>query len=145
VGTPRTRLPATLLRRLHFWFTTYKGAVNAELFIDLLKNMMMEGRSKPVHLVVGGLPAHKKLNVREYIASTHGKLTMHVLPGYAPDLNSDELVWSHVVRSGVAGNPLRAGEKLELRIEQPLHDVQKNRRLVRSFFGTPSVACISDC
>jgi hypothetical protein len=40
---------------------------------------------------------------------------------------------------------LRAGEKLELRIEQQLHDVQRNRRLVRSFFGTPSVAYISDC
>jgi len=127
-----------------FWFATYQGALNAELFIVLLKKLM-KGRSKPVHLVVDGLPAHKKANVREYIASTHGKLSMHVLPGYAPDLNPDELVWSHVKRTGVARNPLRAGEKLELRIEQQLHDVQKNRRLVRSFFGTPSVAYISDC
>ena len=127
-----------------FWFATYQGALNAELFIALLKKMM-KGRSKPVHLVVDGLPAHKKLNVREYIASTQGKLTMHVLPGYAPDLNPDELVWSHVKRTGVARNPLRAGEKLDLRIEQQLHDVQRNRRLVRSFFGTPSVAYISDC
>jgi transposase len=127
-----------------FWFATYQGALNAELFIELLKKMM-KGRAKPVHLVVDGLPAHKKLNVREYIASTQGKLTMHVLPGYAPDLNPDELVWSHVKRTGVARNPLRAGEKLDLRIEQQLHDVQRNRRLVRSFFGTPSVAYISDC
>jgi transposase len=127
-----------------FWFATYQGALNAELFIELLKKMM-KGRAKPVHLVVDGLPAHKKLNVREYIASTQGKLTMHVLPGYAPDLNPDELVWSHVKRTGVARNPLRAGEKLDLRIEKQLHDVQRNRRLVRSFFGTPSVAYISDC
>jgi len=34
---------------------------------------------------------------------------------------------------------------LELRIEKQLHDVQRNRRLVRSFFGTPSVAYILDC
>src|SRR5664279_4984168 len=127
-----------------FWFATFQGALNAELFIELLKKMM-KGRAKPVHLVVDGLPAHKKLSVREYIASTQGKLTMHVLPGYAPDLNPDELVWSHVKRTGVARNPLRAGEKLELRIEKQLHDVQRNRRLVRSFFGTPSVAYISDC
>lgn len=127
-----------------FWFATYQGALNAELFIELLKKLM-KGRSKPVHLVVDGLPAHKKANVREYIASTQGKLSMHVLPGYAPDLNPDELVWSHVKRTGVARNPLRAGEKLELRIEKQLHDVQKNRRLVRSFFGSPSVAYISDC
>src|SRR5450432_1033141 len=42
-----------------FWFATYKGALSAELFIELLKKMM-KGRSKPVHLVVDGLPAHKK-------------------------------------------------------------------------------------
>ena len=67
-----------------FWFATYQGALNAELFIELLQKLM-KGRSKPVHLVVDGLPAHKKANVREYIASTQGKLSMHVLPGYAPE------------------------------------------------------------
>ncbi|NDZ17531.1 IS630 family transposase [Variovorax sp. WS11] len=127
-----------------FWFATYQGALNAELFIELLKKMM-KGRSKPVHLVVDGLPAHKKANVREYIESTQGKLSMHILPGYAPDLNPDELVWSHVKRTGVARNPLRAGEKLEIRIDQQLRSMQKNRRLVRSFFEAPSVAYISDC
>jgi transposase len=127
-----------------FWFATYQGALNAELFIELLKKMM-KGRTKPVHLVVDGLPAHKKANVREYIESTKGKLTMHILPGYAPDLNPDELVWSHVKRTGVARNPLRAGEKLEIRIDEQLRKMQKDRRLVRSFFETPSVAYISDC
>jgi len=127
-----------------FWFATYQGALNAELFIELLKRMM-KGRKNPVHLVVDGLPAHKKLNVRQYIESTNGKLTMHVLPGYAPDLNPDELVWSYVKRTGVARNPLRAGEKLEIRIDGQLREMRKNRRLIRSFFGTPSVAYISDC
>ncbi|RWA51641.1 hypothetical protein AU476_21430 [Cupriavidus sp. UYMSc13B] len=116
-----------------FWFATYKGALTAELFIELLKKMM-KGRNRPVHLIVDGLPAHKKVNVREYIESTKGKLTMHVLPGYAPDLNPDELVWSHLKRTGVARNPLRAGEKLEIRVEQQLRGLQKKRSLIRSFF-----------
>jgi transposase len=127
-----------------FWFATYQGGLNAELFIELLKKMM-KGRSKPVHLVADGLPAHKKANVREYIESTNGKLSMHILPGYAPDLNPDELVWSHIKRTGVARNPLRAGEKLEIRIDQQLRATKKNRALVRSFFKAPSVAYISDC
>jgi transposase len=126
-----------------FWFAIYPGALNAELFIELLKKMM-KGRSKPVHLVVDGLAAHKKANVREYIESTKCKLTMHILPGYAPDLNPDELVWSYVKRTGVARNPLRAGEKLEIRIDEQLRKVKEDRRLVRSFFKTPSVAYISD-
>lgn len=126
-----------------FWFATYQGALDAEKFIELLKKMM-KGRRRAVHLIVDGLPAHKKANVRQYIESTHGMLSMHILPGYAPDLNPDELVWSHVKRTGVARNPLRAGEKLQIRVDQQLHDVKKNRRLVRSFFKAPSVAYISD-
>ena len=46
------------------------------------------------NLVIDSLPAHKKAIVREYVASTHGKLTLHFLPGYAPDLNPDEVVGS---------------------------------------------------
>jgi transposase len=74
-----------------FWFCTYAGALNAELFVVLLRKMMRH-RKRPVHLVLDGLPAHKKACVREYVASTKGRLTLHFLPGYAPDLNRDELV-----------------------------------------------------
>ena len=126
-----------------FWFCTYSGALKAELFVELLKQMM-KSRRQPVHLVVDGLPAHKKACVKEYIATTNGRLTMHFLPGYAPDLNPDELVWSHVKRIGTARRPLRKGEKLREKIEQQLATLQKMPHLVRSFFATPSVAYIGD-
>ena len=84
-----------------FWFATYKGGLTGELFVELLKKLMYK-RKNPVHMVVDGLPAHKKGCVKEYVASTNGKLTLHFLPGYAPDLNPDELVWSHAKRTGVA-------------------------------------------
>ena len=69
----------------------------------------MRHRSKPVHLVVDGLPAHKTALVKAYVASTGGMLTLHFLPGYAPELNPDELVWSHVKRTGVAPRRSCAG------------------------------------
>jgi transposase len=52
------------------------------------------------------LPAHKHKAVKYYVASTEGRLTLHFLPGYAPDLNPDKLVWSHAKRTGVARKPL---------------------------------------
>lgn len=127
-----------------FWFRTYEGALNAERFVEPPRRMMRY-RKKPVHLVLDGLPAHKKAVVRDYVASTDGRLTLHFLPGYAPDLNPDELVWSHVKRTGVARRPLRQGEKLRERIEAQLARLQKLPRLVRSFFQAPSVAYIRDC
>ena len=91
------------------------------------------------------MPAHKKASVREYVTSTDGMLTLYFLPGYAPDLNPDELVWSHVKRTGVARRPLQAGEKLRDKIEGQLAKRQQMPGLVRSFFGHPSVAYIGDC
>src|SRR5271157_4633942 len=126
-----------------FWYCTYQGGLTAELFITLLKKMM-RGRKRPVHLVVDGLPAHKTLLVKDYVALTNGRLTLHFLPGYAPELNPDELVWSHMKRTGVARSPLRKGEKLQEKIEAQLAAIKRMPRLVRSFFKAPSVAYITD-
>lgn len=127
-----------------FWFCTYDGALKAELFVLLLRKLM-RGRRKPVHLVLDSLPAHKTAAVRNYVASTKGRLTLHFLPGYAPDLNPDELVWSHVKRTGAARRPLRAGETLRDKIEEQLVQLKRTPDLVRSFFLAPSVAYIRDC
>ena len=72
-------------------------------------------------------------------------MTLHFLPGYAPELNPDELVWSHVKRTGVARSPLRKGEKLSDKVEVQLAKIQKMPQLIRSFFQAPSVAYITDC
>jgi transposase len=126
-----------------FWFVTYQGGLSGALFVELLKGLMCR-RNKPLHLVVDGVPAHKNKVVRDYVASTEGRLTLHFLPGYAPDLNPDELVWSHAKRTGVARNPLKKGEKLEERVHNQLQAIADDPKLVRSFFKHPSVAYISD-
>lgn len=126
-----------------FWFATYHGALTGELFVELLKKLIHR-RKKRLHLVLDGLPAHHKAVVKDYVARTQGRLTLHFLPGYAPDLNPDELVWSHAKRTGNARRPLQNGEKLQERVSAQLADMSKNRALVRSFFKHPSVAYISD-
>ena len=127
-----------------FWYCTYQGGLNTELFVTLLKKMMRR-RMKPVHLVLDSLPAHKTTLVNAYVASTNGRLTLHFLPGYAPELNPDELVLSHMKRTGVARTPLRKGEKLNEKVEAQLADIRRTPHLVRSFFRAPNVAYITDC
>ncbi len=126
-----------------FWFATYQGGLKGESFVALLKQLM-RWRRKPLHLVLDGLPAHKTKGVKTYVASTQGRLTLHFLPGYAPELNPDELVWSHAKRTGNARRPLQKGEKLGPRIAAQLAEIAQNPKLVRSFFKHPSVAYISD-
>jgi transposase len=126
-----------------FWYCTYEGGLTAELFVRLLRKMMRH-RVKPIHLVVDGLPAHKTKLVKDYVQSTEGRLQLHFLPGYAPELNPDELVWSHVKRTGVARTPLRKGERLRDKIEDQLARIKRAPRLIRSFFREPNVAYITD-
>ncbi len=126
-----------------FWFATYTGGLTGERFVTLLRRML-RGRRKPLHLILDGLPAHKTKVVTQYMAALDGKLTLHYLPGYAPDLNPDELVWSYAKRTGTARRPLRKGETLEAQVTQQLTVIGRQPALVRSFFQHPSVAYITD-
>ena len=76
-----------------FWFATYKGGMSADLFVAMLK-VIMRGRRRPLFLVLDSLPAHKAKVVLDYAEGTNGKLKLFFLPGYAPELNPDELVWA---------------------------------------------------
>jgi transposase len=126
-----------------FWFATYQGGMTASLFVAMLK-VMIRGRRSPLFLILDSLPAHKAKLVRHYVEGTKGKLELHFLPGYAPELNPDELVWSYVKRTGTAKKPLALDESLQDRIETDLLGIKKDRALIRSFFRAPDVAYIGD-
>ena len=52
-------------------------------------------------LVLDGHPAHIAKVVAQYVQRLTGRLELHFLPGYAPELNPDEFVWNHLKRQGV--------------------------------------------
>jgi transposase len=122
-----------------FWYKVYSGMLTAVLFIVMLKDLM-KGRKKPVMLVVDGLPVHKAKSVAKYVQSTKGRLELHFLPPYAPDLNPDEFAWSHLKQNGTSKKPLRKNEALRQRVEQDLAEIKEDRSLVRSFFMAPTVS-----
>jgi len=129
--------------RGEFWASTYPSKRNAELFVVFLEGFMKCQTGK-VFLVVDGHPAHKAKLVQGYVQSLKGRLELHFLPPYAPDLNPDEFVWSYMKANGVSKKPLKQNESLQKRIEQDLNAVQSNRELVRSFFCAESVVYAKD-
>ena len=129
--------------RGEFWAATYEGKLNAESFVEFLRNFL-KGRRAKVFLVVDGHPAHKAKIVKEYIQSLSGRLELHFLPPYAPDLNPDEFVWSYMKTQGVAKKPLKQNQSLRARVETDLVAIQCNKSLVRSFFCAASVLYAKD-
>jgi transposase len=126
-----------------FWFATYQGGLNADLFVGMLK-LLMRHRRRPLFMVLDNLATHKAKVVTQYVASTEGKLELHYLPGYAPELNPDELVWNYMKRTGSARRPLGKEQSLQDNIEADMLAIQRNPDLVRSFFRAPYVAYITD-
>ena len=129
--------------RGEFWAATYTSKLNAELFVVFLESFM-ECQTGKVFLVVDGHPAHKAKLVQKHVQSLKGRLELHFLPPYAPDLNPDEFVWSHMKANGVSKKPLKQNESLQRRIEADLNTVKNNRELVRSFFCAESVVYAKD-
>jgi len=124
-----------------FWYQVYGGMMTAVLFIVMLKDLL-KGRRKPVMLVIDGLAVHKAKSVAKYVQSTKGRLELHFLPPYAPDLNPDEFAWSHLKQNGTSKKPLRKNEALRERINTDLAAIKKDKGLVRSFFKAPTVSYV---
>jgi transposase len=129
--------------RGEFWAATYDGKLNAESFVLCLQNLM-KGRPGKVFLVMDGHPSHTAKPVDRSVESLGGRLELHQLPWFAPDLNPDEFVWSHMKKNGVSKKPLKQNESLRKRVEQDLQNIEANPALVRSFFHAQSVAYAAD-
>jgi transposase len=90
--------------RGEFWYETYAERLNATRFIELVSHFMYR-RKQPVFLVLDRHPAHIAKSVAAYVQSLKGRLELHFLPGYAPELNPDEFVWNHLRQQGVSKTP----------------------------------------
>lgn len=126
-----------------FWHSVYTGKFNAGRFVEFLQ-AFLRTRRRPVFLVVDGHPSHRAKVVARYVQSLGGRLELHFLPGYAPDLNPDEFVWNYIREQGTSKKPLRKNESLRARVENDLQSVKQDRRLVQSFFRAKSVAYTTD-
>jgi transposase len=124
-----------------FWYNVYDGKLNKESFVQFLKDFL-RSRRRPVFLVLDRHPAHIAKLVAEYVQSLNGRLELHFLPGYAPDLNPDEFVWNHLRQKGVSKTPLQRAESLRARVTADLAAIRADPPLVRSFFRAPSVSYI---
>lgn len=118
-------------------FAVYEGNTNAEVFIDFCKRLLHDTVG-PVYLVVDGHPAHRATATTQFVASTDGRLKLVFLPGYSPELNSDEWVWRNVKTARIKGKPSRA--KPTSRPKQARYGVCGNCR-TSSVGSSPTPTC----
>jgi transposase len=111
---------------------TEKG-LSADLFIEFLKRLI-EGIPSPVFLILDGHPAHRSVKVRKFVESSEGKLELYFLPGYSPELNPDETVWSYVKHHSVGKEIITGPSQFRSLVLGALRRLQKLPGVVRNFF-----------
>ena len=126
-----------------FWFDTFQGNLNANRFREFLIAFLRR-RRHPVFLVVDGHPAHRAKLIASFVQEQRGRLELHFLPGYAPELNPDEFVWNYLRKTGISKEPLKENESLRRRVHLDLANVARRPALVRSFFRAATVAYVTD-
>ena len=121
--------------QLRFMLT--EGRVTASVFVEFLRRLMARA-SAPIFLVVDGHSTHKAKLVRRFVESQGGRLELHYLPAYSPELNPDELVWNNLKTHTLGRKVMASREELRRMVLSHLHRMQKLPALIRSFFRAPT-------
>jgi transposase len=123
-------------------FAAYDGNLNGPVFIDFCRRLLHDTPG-PVFLILDGHPVHRSKAVKQFAASTDGRLWLFFLPGYSPELNPDEWVWKNIKHDRVGRAGVSSPEDLKAKALAALHRLQKLPDLVRSFFRDPNLRYIT--
>ena len=117
-------------------FMLTERRVDNALYIEFLKRLL-KGVRKPVFLILDGHPVHRSRPVKNFAASTRGKLRLFFLPAYSPELNPDEQVWNEVKSRRVGRLSPRSKDQLRHLLKSSLAALQRLPALIRAFFQLP--------
>lgn len=120
-------------------FMLYDKNFNSTIFINFLKRLMHK-QTSPVSLIVDGHKSHFTNTVKEYVASTKGKLKLYQLPAYSPELNPDELVWNNAKQKVAKQKHTPTKRTFKEKVKKVMTEIQKNTKLNKAFFCEPNVS-----
>jgi len=115
-----------------------KGGVNAEVFIEFLKRLVV-GANGPIFLIVDRGPAHIAKKTKAFVKTLGGKLELFYLPPYSPDRNPDELVWKHLKADTVGRMVVTSKAEFTSHVVSSMRSLQKRPDKIRAFYQKPSL------
>lgn len=136
----RVNVISAISPRGRLWFRCFTGTLTAPRFLEFLVDLLAD-TSKSIVLVMDRHPAHRAAMVRRFLLANKRRITVHFLPGYAPELNPDEHVWS-ALKGMFRRDTVEQDERFDSAVDKAMATIKESRPLVRSFFGHPEVAYV---
>ncbi len=122
--------------RGEFRFMLYEKTLTARRFIGFLERLLRD-ETRPILLICDGHPVHRSRAVRKFVEGTAGRLELHFLPPYSPELNPVEQVWNHAKTHRIGKRVVTGPDQLKRLVLSALRSIQRLPGLVRSFFRHP--------
>ena len=119
-------------------FMVFKGGFTQVTMIELLTRLVRDAKRKII-VIADGHPVHKGKRVRQWLTDHASECELVLLPGYAPELNPDELL-NQDLKSNVfsMGRP-RTQSDLIQQTRSHLRATQNRPDIVRGYFEEPHV------
>lgn len=117
-----------------FWCTQFNGNMNSDKFCEILDEFM-ETRKRDVIIIMDKHPTHTSKRTKMHFASYGSKLTVHMLPGYSPELNPVEYVNNYVKKIGPRKILPKDIDDLVEIVDCTLSKLRGAYKLVKSFFN----------
>jgi transposase len=120
-------------RRPTVAFHVQPEAYNTDTLIGVLTELRAFLAPHPVTLIWDGLPAHRSKAMTAFLARQTDWLTVERLPGYAPDLNPVEALWSSIKGTELANLCPDTIDEAITKARNGIDRVRTNRQLPHSF------------
>src|SRR3974377_231031 len=117
----------------NFYFRLFPGAIRSPQIIEFLTHLLRHIPGKLL-IIWDGLPGHRSRKVWEFVQQQRGRLWLEYLPGYAPELNPVEDLWSHWKKHDLPNFCPQTFGQLSFHARRALQRMRRRPTLVCAFW-----------
>lgn len=134
----RCNLISAITNRGQLNFMVFKAPFDTPVFLRFARRLLKQAAGK-IFLIVDGHPVHRGKEVARWMQARAERITLFFLPGYAPELNPDELLNQDVKTNAVGKRRPHDQRELMHNVRGHLHRRQRQPHLVKRFFDQEHV------
>ncbi|MEU2874446.1 IS630 family transposase [Streptomyces olivoreticuli] len=128
----RVNIMSAVASRGALWFTVFTGRFTARVLTAFLDRLARQAGRK-VHVIADRHPVHRSKAVRTWLEANAERIELHLMPGYSPELNPDELLNADL-KHHVHASRARSADDLAHETRGFLHRRQRQPNIVRIYF-----------
>jgi len=125
---------STVTNRGKVEFMIYSGSMNADRFIEFLKQLI-KGKKRKTFLILDNLRVHHSKVVKQWVKQNIESIELFYLPSYSPEKNPDEYL-NCDLKYGLSDIPSPKNEKqLKDNVENHMKMLQADQERVKKYFN----------